>query len=77
MLRALLAFGNALLGLLNRVGQYLQNKQLLDAGKAEQQVAAQTQVISNVKKANDAVTVPDAKRTERLRKRFDAAYGDE
>jgi hypothetical protein len=77
VLAALASLGAALLELLNRVGQYLQNKQLLDAGKAEQQVIVQEQVEANVKKADDAAAVPDAERTQRLRQRFDTAYGNE
>jgi hypothetical protein len=61
--------------LLNRVGQYFANQQLLDAGKAEQKVQAQEQVETHVKAAHDAVTVADGPRTERLRSRFDDASG--
>jgi hypothetical protein len=62
-----------LFDLLDQAGQYFARQQLLDAGKAEQKVAAQQEIESRVEQANQAVTVPDAARTERLRKRFDDA----
>lgn len=62
-----------LFDILDKVGQYLANKQLLDAGKAQQQVVVDEKVEANVEQAKEAVTVPDAARTERLRARFDDA----
>lgn len=55
------------------MGQYFAQKQLLDAGRAEQQVQEQAKVEDHVQQARDAVTIPDADRTERLRNRFDTA----
>ncbi len=73
----MLNFLSALAGALRWLGQYFAQKQLLDAGAAKQQVEAQQEIEANVVKANDAVAVPDAARTKRLRSRFDQAYGNE
>lgn len=63
----------ALFDIIDRIAQYFANQQLIDAGKAEQKVEVQQKVETNVQQAHDAVTVPDAARTERLRNRFDDA----
>lgn len=73
----MVAFLTALFGILSRIGQYFAQKQLIDAGKAEQQVQEQAKVEDHVQQAHDAVTIPDAPRTERLRNRFDAATNGE
>lgn len=64
---------SALLDLLGYVGRYFANQQLINAGKAEQQVAVQEKVEENVQNAAQAVATPDVARTERLRNRFDDA----
>ena len=66
-----------LFGFLDRIGAYLATRQSLDAGKAEQKVEEQRRIEANVQKSELAVTVRDGKRTERLRSRFDAGYGNE
>lgn len=60
-----------LLGILSALADYFRNKQLIDAGKAEQELAARKEIDAHVEKAKDAVRVPDAARDERLRNRFD------
>ena len=61
----------ALLGLLAALADYFRDKQLIDAGKAEQANEATKEVERRVEQAQDAVRVPDADRDERLRNRFD------
>jgi hypothetical protein len=61
----------ALLSLVNLVAAYFTNRQLLDAGKAEQIVKNTVEVEKRVEQAENAVTVPDAERDDRLRNRFD------
>lgn len=63
----------ALFDIIDRIAQYFANQQLIDAGKAEQKVQVQQEVEEHVQQATEAVTVPDATRTERLRSRFDSA----
>lgn len=60
-----------LFGFLSAVADYFRDKQLIDAGKAEQELADRKEVDAHVKQAEDAVRVPDAARTERLQNRFD------
>lgn len=60
-----------LLGLLSAVADYFRNQRLINAGKAEQELTARKEVDANVQKAEEAVSVPDAARSERLRARFD------
>lgn len=68
----------ALFGFFGRVGQYFANQQLINAGKAEQEVQVQQKVQANVEQAQLALDVPDADRTKRLRSRFDRqATGNE
>ena len=67
----MLGFLKALLSLVNTISAYFSNRQLIDAGKAEKTVQDVAEVERHVEQAKDAVTIPDAPRTERLRNRFD------
>lgn len=53
------------------IARYFADKQLLDAGEAKQGVAEQAKVEEHVQAAKDAVAIPDAGRTERLRNKYD------
>lgn len=74
---ALVGLLTPLIGAINRLGEYWAQKQLLDAGGAQQKVAEQQKVDADVQKAKDAVVVLDDVRTKRLRSRFDQATGNE
>jgi hypothetical protein len=67
MLRLLSAF----FSLLDRIGKYFADRQLMDAGRAEQAVEAVHEVETRVEAADRAIAVPDAARTERLRNKYD------
>lgn len=67
----LLGFLKSLFGLFEKIGTYLTNRQLIEAGKAERTVEAVKEVEAHVAEAERASTVVDAPRTERLRNRFD------
>lgn len=60
-----------LFGFLSAVADYFRNKQLIDAGKAEQEVKDLREVEAHVEQANKAMSVADPVRDKRLRKRFD------
>ena len=64
---------SALFGFLERLGAYLTNKQLIDAGKAEQANAEVVEVQKRVEEAKAAVATPDPVRDERLRRKYDRA----
>jgi thioredoxin-like negative regulator of GroEL len=65
----------ALLDLFDQVGRYLSDRQLIDAGKAENQVKAQSEVEAHVTLAQEATAVPDPARAQRLRDKYDDASG--
>lgn len=67
----MLGFFKALLGVISYLSQYFTNKQLIDAGKAEKTIQDIQEVERRVDQANDATTVADPERDERLRNRFD------
>lgn len=67
----MLGFFKALLDLLAQVGKYFADRQLLDAGKAQQQVENTKEEVRREQKAQDAVSIPDAARSERLRNKYD------
>lgn len=60
-------------GFLERLGTYLTNKQLIDAGRAEQANAEIVEVQKRVEEAKAAVATPDPVRDERLRGKYDRA----
>jgi len=60
-----------LFGLLQAVGRLFADRQLLEAGQAEQREADMKEVLAREEKANEAVATPDPQRDERLRSRFD------
>jgi predicted RecB family endonuclease len=64
---------SALFGFLERLGAYFTNKQLIDAGKAEQANEAVKEVQKRVEKAEAAVSTPDPVRDERLHSKYDRA----
>ena len=64
-----------LFGLLQQAFRLFADRQLLDAGKAEQANAAVVEEQAHVVKAEQAVSVADPVRDERLRSRFDRAAG--
>lgn len=66
-------FLRVLFSLFDGLARAWRDRQLIDAGKAEGAVEAVKEIEARVEKANDAVRVPDAARTERLRSRFDRA----
>ena len=63
----------ALLGLLGSIFDLFRDRQLIEAGRAEQAQADQAKVEANVAAAEAAVATPDPQRDERLRNRFDRA----
>ena len=65
-----------LLGLLGALADLFRDKQLIDAGKAEQELSDRKEVDSHVQQAEEAVRVPDPVRDERLRNRFDRSRGE-
>ena len=69
----MLSFLRAFFGFLDKLAAYLNSRQLIEAGKAEAAAEQIKEVEANVAKAEAAVNVPDAERTERLRSRFDRA----
>jgi hypothetical protein len=62
-----------LFGLLQAVGRLFADRQLLDAGKAQQREADLQEVMRREEQAEQAVATPDPVRDERLRSRFDRA----
>ena len=60
MLKAL----SALFSLLNKIGEYFANKQLIDAGGAKQREADAKEAESHVQQAQAAVGIPDAARDD-------------
>ncbi len=66
----MIGFLKSLFAAIAGVFKYLGDRQLVEAGKAEQSVEAVKEVEQRVEQAEKAVTVPDASRTERLRNRF-------
>lgn len=60
-----------LLGLLQAIFRLFGDRQLLEAGKAQQRDADKTEVEERVEQAKDALATPDPVRDERLRDRFD------
>lgn len=60
-----------LLGLLSALADYFRNRQLIEAGKAEQAAEAVKEVEARVEQARDVDAAADLARTERLRSRFD------
>ena len=66
-----------LLGLLQAIFRLFGDRQLLEAGKAQQRDADAKEVIEREEKAEQAVAIDDPVRTERLRSRFDRARRSE
>lgn len=62
-----------LLLLLQAIFRLFGDRQLLEAGKAQQRDADTKEVIEREDKAEQAVAIDDPVRTERLRSRFDRA----
>ena len=60
-----------LLLLLQAVFRLFGDRQLLEAGKAQQRDADKKEVEERVEQAEDALATPDPVRDERLRDRFD------
>lgn len=60
-----------LLLLLQAVFRLFGDRQLLEAGKAQQREADMKEVEKRVEQAKDALATPDPVRDERLRNRFD------
>lgn len=71
----MLGFLKGFLALFNTLASYFANKQLIDAGKAEQTVTEVAKVEEHVQKAENAVRTPDAVRDDRLRNKFDRSRG--
>ena len=66
-----------LFGLLQAVGRLFADRQLLDAGKAEQREADMKEEIAHEEQADRAVATPDPIRDERMRSRFDRSRRSE
>jgi hypothetical protein len=66
-----------LLLLLQAIFRLFGDRQLLEAGKAQQRDADAKEVIKREEKAEQAVAIDDPVRTERLRSRFDRARSSE
>jgi hypothetical protein len=66
-----------LLLLLQAIFRLFGDRQLLEAGKAQQREAGMKEVIEREEKAEQAVAIDDPVRTERLRSRFDRARSSE
>ena len=66
-----------LLLLLQAIFRLFGDRQLLEAGKAQQRDADAKEVIEREEKAEQAVAIDDPVRTERLRSRFDRARRSE
>jgi hypothetical protein len=66
-----------LLGLFQAIFRLFGDRQLLEAGKAQQRDADKTEVEERVEQAKDAVATPDPVRDERLRNRFDRSRGSQ
>ena len=66
-----------LLLLLQAIFRLFGDRQLLEAGKAQQRDADAKEVIEREEKAEQAVAIDDPVRTERLRSRFDRARSSE
>lgn len=60
-----------LFGLFQAVSRLLADRQLLEAGKAEQREADMGEMLRREEQADQAVATPDPVRDERLRSRFD------
>lgn len=60
-----------LLGLLQAIFRLFGDRQLLEAGKAQQREADMKEVEERVEQAEEALATPDPARDERLRDRFD------
>lgn len=63
----------ALFGALAAIFDLFRDRQLIEAGRAEQAEADRKQVDRNVAAAEQAAATPDPVRDERLRSRFDRA----
>jgi hypothetical protein len=63
--------------LLQAIFRLFGDRQLLEAGKAQQRDADAKEVIKREEKAEQAVAIDDPVRTERLRSRFDRARRSE
>lgn len=66
-----------LLLLLQAVFRLFGDRQLLEAGKAQQREADMKEVEKRVEQAEDALVTPDPVRDQRLRNRFDRSRGSE
>lgn len=66
----------SLFGLLDKIGGWFANQQLIDAGKAEQAAQEAEKVEQHVEQAQAAVAVPDPVRDKRLSDRFDRSAGN-
>jgi len=67
----MIGFLRSLFGFLDKLAAYFTARQMIDAGKAEQAVEAIAEQEKRIEQADQAVAVPDAARTERLRSRLD------
>ena len=61
---------SAFFSVLEQIGQYFSNKQLIDAGKAESTLSQIEEVEKRVELAEKVLATPDADRDKRLRGRF-------
>lgn len=69
----MIAFLSKLFGLLQAVARLFADRQLIQAGRAEEAAAAKQEIERRVEQAEAAVATPDPARDERLRNRFDRA----
>lgn len=68
---------SGLFGIVTTLLSMLKEKKLIEQGKQEAAIDAIKEVEVRNEKADRAVAVDDAERTDRLRKRFDRAAGGE
>ena len=73
----MIALLKQLLGLFQAVARLWADRQLLEAGRAQQREADLKELVDREQKADDAVATPDPIRTERLRSRFDRSRRDQ
>jgi hypothetical protein len=73
----LLSIFSGLIGVVSTIFSWLRERQMVEKGRQEAAIEAIKKVEENAQKADRAVAVDDANRTERLRKRFNRAAGGE
>lgn len=69
----MLKFFSALFSFLNELLRMKREQDWKQQGRKEMAEAAENKVEENVRKAQDAVAVPDPVRSERLRRKYDRA----